>query len=393
MISSTHEKTFSIIRGGLMDRILIFLRIIKSGDPKSMMRKMIFFVVITWLPLLILNLMAGSFLGKVDIPFAYDFPIHVRFLLVLPMLLMAERIVDRRVKLVVNQFETAQLLHEEDRPQFERIKKITDRMVESAWAETIIMVLIIGNLLFRWVTFDRTVSSWQFPNVDEGGNSSASIAAWWLLTVSMSIFQFLIIRWLWRWIIWFRLHLMISKINLNLSPTHPDKAGGIGFLGEPPAPFSMVTMSFGIVISAAIAGKVIFFDNKLESFYVIMGVFVLLCIVINIAPLLIYFKPLRITRIKGIFEYSALVQKHHLEFKDKWFLSNKTSELLIGNPDISSMCDFTPVYESIEQMTPFPFDLKTMLATVAASLVPLLPLAVLVMPIADLLKLLLGLVF
>lgn len=385
----TQEK-FSIIRGGLLDRILTFLNIIKPGDPKNTIRKIIFFVTITWVPLLILNLLAGSFLGKVDIPFLYDFPSHVRFLLVLPMFLMAEAIVDKRVKLVVNQFESAGLLFEEDKSQFDHIKKICDRMVESAWAEAIIMLIIISNLIFRWVAHEVTVTSWQFPEADADQN--ASLAAWWFLTVSMSIFQFILVRWVWRWIIWLRLHWMISKINLNLSPTHPDKAGGIGFLGEPPAPFSMVTLCFGLVISSVIAFKVLFFNAKLESFYVLISVFVFLCIVINIAPLLIYFKQLRITRIKGIFEYSALVQKHHLEFKDKWFLSNQTSELLIGNPDISSMCDFTPVYESIERMTPFPFDLKTMLATVLGSLVPLVPLAALVMPIGDLLKLLVGFV-
>jgi hypothetical protein len=43
-------------------------------------------------------------------------------------------------------------------------------------------------------------------------------------------------------------------------------------------------------------------------------------------------------------------------------------------------------------MTPFPFDLKAMLATVLTSIVPLVPLAALIMPIGDLLKLLVGLV-
>jgi hypothetical protein len=213
-------------------------------------------------------------------------------------------------------------------------------MVDSAWAEAIILVLITGNIYFRFVKHDVEISSWQFP--DGNADQKASWAAWWLLTVSMPIFQFIVLRWMWRWIVWFRLHWMISHINLNLSPTHPDKAGGIGFLGEPPAPFSMVTMTFGIVISAVIASKMIFFEKHLDDFYIHIGVFVILCILINMLPLVIYFKPMRLTRIKGIFEYSALVQKHHLQFKDKWFVSTTNDELLIGNADISSMCDFTP---------------------------------------------------
>jgi hypothetical protein len=111
---------------------------------------------------------------------------------------------------------------------------------------------------------------------------------------------------------------------------------------------------------------------------------------INIVPLLIYFKPLRRTRINGIFAYSALIQKHHLQFTDKWFKSASTDELLIGNPDISSMCDFTPVYESIESMHPFPFNFKIMIATVIVCIIPLVPLIGLTMPLGDLLKVLVG---
>jgi len=389
MSHSISDENFSIIKGGLMERGLIFLRIVRPADPSNTPRKIIFFVAITWLPLLIMTLISGLFwTDRVQIPFVYDFPVHIRFLLAIPMLLMAEIIVDERVKLIVNQFNTAGLIHEEGKNDFELAKVKADRMVESLWAEAIILLLIIGNIAFRWVTHEVTVSSWQFPEIN--ADQKISQAAVWLLTVSVPLFQFIILRWLWRWIVWFRLLQLISKTPLNLTPTHPDKAGGIGFLGEPPAPFSMVTVTFGIVISGIIAGRMIFFHELLSAYYPLIGVFVFICILINILPLLIFFKVLRITRIRGIFEYSALIQKHHLEFTTKWFKSASTDELLIGNPDISSMCDFTPVYDSIENMHPFPFDFKIMLATVIVSIFPLLPLVALMMPISELLKVLVG---
>ena len=391
MNTTISDEQFSIIRGGLLEKALTLLRIVKPNHPQNMIRTVIFFIVIAWLPLLIMTLISGQFLsGEVQVPFLYDFPFHIRFLMAVPMLFMAEKIVDERVKLVVHQFNKAGLLHEEGLKEFELAKMKADRMVESSWAEAIILVLIVGNQIFRWVINDDLISSWQFPGLPN--NDAMSNAGFWSLTVSIPIFQFIVLRWLWRWIIWFRLHFMISKASLNLSPTHPDRAGGIGFLGEPPAPFSMITMTFSVVISSVIASRMIFFNAELSSFYVLIGVFVLICVLINIVPLLIYFKPLRYTRIKGIFEYSALVQKHHLQFKAKWFKSTTNEELLIGNPDISSMCDFTPVYDAIVKMNPFPFNIKTMLAAVVASVAPLVPLAALTMPLADLLKVLVGLI-
>ena len=389
MPTSYTDREFSIIRGGLMERILFLLRIVKPSDPMNIKRKIIFFIAITWLPLLIFTLLAGTFYGnEVQISFLYDFPVHIRFLLAIPLLLMAETTVHDRSKRIINQFNTAQLILEEGKEEFESAKSKADRMCESSWAEAIILVLIIGNIAFRWVAHEVTVSSWQFPDVHEDQNPSR--AAFWLLTVSIPIFQFIVLRWLWRWIIWFRLLLLISKTPLNLTPTHPDKAGGIGFLGEPPAPFSMITMTFGIVISAIIASKMIFSNALLPDFYVLIGVFIFICILINIIPLLVFFKPLRKTRVKGVFDYSALIQHHHLQFTDKWLKSTSGEELLIGNPDISSMCDFAPVYDSIEKMNPFPFNLKIMLATIVVSILPLLPLVALTMPLAELLKVLVG---
>jgi hypothetical protein len=72
----------------------------------------------------------------------------------LPMLLMAEMIVDKRVRLVVNQFETAELLYEEDKPSFGKYQRNHGPMVESAWAEAVILVLVYGNLIFRWVAMN-----------------------------------------------------------------------------------------------------------------------------------------------------------------------------------------------------------------------------------------------
>jgi len=257
------------------------------------------------------------------------------------------------------------------------------------WAEAVILLIIIGNITFRWVLHDVDISSWQFPSLVS--DQRLSLAGYWLAMIGLPLFQFMVLRWLWRWMIWFRLLHLISKVRLILLPTHPDKSGGLGFMGEPPVPFSMLTLALGIVISAFIAGRMVFFEAHLADFYVAIGTFVFVCILINVIPLMVFFASLRKSRIAGIFAYSALIDRHHREFTQKWLGPKPENELLIGNADISSMCDFTPVYEAIEGMKPFPFDLKIMISTVVVSIIPLVPLLALEMPIADLLKALMGL--
>lgn len=388
MTEYTTSESFSIIRGGLMERALELLHVIIPSGNKNTLRKIIFFISITWIPLLILTLVSGLFWTEsIQMNFFEDFPVHLRFLVAVPMLLIAEIIVDRRVKLVVNHFSESGLVTEEGKKEFELAKLKTDRLCEMPWAEAVFLLIIIGNITFRWVIHDIVISTWQIPDASA---QHLSLAGYWLFIVSMPLFQFMILRWLWRWAIWFRLLHLISKIRLYLLPTHPDKSGGLGFLGEPPVPFSMITMAFGIVVSAFIAGRMVFFNASLSDFYGAIAGFVFICILINIIPLLVFFSALRKVRISGIFEYSALVDRHHREFTEKWFGLNPDKELLIGNADISSMCDFTPVYEAIEGMKPFPFNLKIMLSTILVSIMPLLPLLALEMPVGDILKALVG---
>ena len=49
--------------------------------------------------------------------------------------------------------------------------------------------------------------------------------------VSNPILQFLLLRWFYRLAIWARFLWQVSRIQLSLIPTHPDRNAGLGFLG------------------------------------------------------------------------------------------------------------------------------------------------------------------
>ena len=51
---------------------------------------------------------------------------------------------------------------------------------------------------------------------------------------------------LWAWFL-FR----VSRLDLELTPTHPDRAGGLGFLGWGLASFSLVLMAVSAVLSGS----------------------------------------------------------------------------------------------------------------------------------------------
>src|SRR5499433_3483355 len=86
--SAPHD--FSVILGGPLYQL--FIRAHLTGTALELLRRRI--VVITaaaWLPLFVLSMAEGHLWGDaVKIPFFRDIQVHVRFLLALPLLIVAE---------------------------------------------------------------------------------------------------------------------------------------------------------------------------------------------------------------------------------------------------------------------------------------------------------------
>ena len=95
---------FSLILGGPLFQLL--RRAHLCGDVADLLwRRVIALALITWLPLLVLSIAEGHAWGNnVKVPFLFDMDVHARFLLALPLLIVAELVVHQRMRLVVGTF-------------------------------------------------------------------------------------------------------------------------------------------------------------------------------------------------------------------------------------------------------------------------------------------------
>jgi hypothetical protein len=392
MNATSTNSEFSITRGGLLDRLHTFLGVSGTGK-NSTLRKLLFYASVMWIPLLALSAFKGLLWGNtVEMPFLKDFATHIRFLIVIPLFAVAEVVVDRQVKRSMAQFGRSGLLTEDATVKFEQAKLKADRMSESYLAEVIILALITAIVVLRISSNSIGLTTWMFPESDNP--SALSFAGYWAAFISFPVFQFLLFRWLWSWLIWLSLLNRVSKVGLRIIPQHPDKSGGLGFLGESPLPFGIFTTALSIHFSAILAEHVLFQGVNLKEYIPLIIAFSLLCVLINVMPLLTFIKLLREARKRGINDYHALIAEHHLRFNDKWIAhrTENDSELL-GHPDISSSTDIQVIYESVKNMTIFPFNIKTMLSALLISLLPLLLVFALQYPVLDILKSLAGILF
>src|SRR5688572_15192213 len=135
---------FSLILGGPLYQLL--RRAYLSGEALELLgRRILVISLVAWLPLLVLSVWAGQALGgRINVPFLLDVEAQVRFLLALPLLIVAELVVHTRMRALVQQFLERRLVPEHARPQFEAAVASALRWRNSVVAEVLLIGLVYG---------------------------------------------------------------------------------------------------------------------------------------------------------------------------------------------------------------------------------------------------------
>jgi hypothetical protein len=207
----------------------------------------------------------------------------------------------------------------------------------------------------------------------------------WYRLVALPAYQFLIYRALWRWLIWTRLLWRLSRVPLQPIAAHPDRQGGLGFLSEPCRGFALVLTAMNAVQAAAWWERLDYSHAKVSSLAPQAIVLLLISLVLALGPLLTFAGALWRGRFEELHEYDRLARDYTRMFHARWIERDRREDLL-GTPDIQSLSDLGNACEVVRSMRPVPFNLRTVIAVVAASLAPLAPLLLREMSLMAVLK-------
>ena len=382
---------FSFVLGGPLFQL--FRRARLSDDDLMLVRKRIIVIsLLAWLPLLLLSVLERhAFRGTVAVPFLLDFEVHVRFLVAIPLLIAAEILVHQRMRPLVKQFLERQLVPQSAMPRFDAAIASALRLRNSVVAEVLLVALVyVVGISIIWrhhVALDA--STWYAtPSID---GSTLSLAGWWFGYVSLPIFQFLLCRWYFRLFIWVRFLRQVSRIKLSLDPTHPDRVGGLGFLATTAAAFVPLAVAHGALLAGYIANRIFFLDASLPQFKAEIAIVVLFVLCVFLGPLLLFAAQLAQAKRTGLREFGTLAQRYAREFDAKWLRGGAPAgEPLVGSADIQSLADLGNSYEVVRTMRIAPITRQSILQVAGATLLPVVPLALTMMPLEELLKKLLG---
>jgi hypothetical protein len=379
-------KKLSVIGGGPLDRLQRRLGLMKLEAPLIVRRALVFSLV-AWLPLLILSALQGTLLTNVRIPFLYDPSAHIRFLLSVPLLIVAEVIIGPRIVAATSHFISSGLIPEDRYQDFDAAIVDAIRLRDSNLSEAIILAITYLGAFTSIRFLSATVSTWH-SLVTESGHRF-TLAGYWYALVSLPIFQFLVYRWLWRTFIWCRFLRRVSKLDLRLVPTHPDQAGGLGFLGETHRLYAIFIFAYAATASSIAAREVLFDKVPIQSYKIPVAALVITLVLIFLGPLLMFAPILLRTRRKSLHEYSTLACKLGRLYDQKWVKGNPLGESFLSTPDNTSLANYSHDYELVDRMRVFPFEPRTAVALAIAGLIPMVPLLAAVMPINEIFKLLL----
>jgi hypothetical protein len=282
-------------------------------------------------------------------------------------------------------FVESRLVTEQDFGRFDSAVAKGLKWRDVTFPEAILVVLAYAVAATTLLSNAIHVSTWYA--VRTGAGISLGLSGWWFVLFCVPLFQFLSLRWLWRLFLWAQFLWRMNHLHLQLIPTHPDQAGGLAFVGEAQRFFGIILFAYSITVAGVLANEVIYGQEPLAHFAPAIAAYVLIAVAIILAPLIVFLPTLLALKRVGLHQYGTLATEYTSAFHEKWIVEpRKTEDALLGTADIQSLADLGNSYSLVEKVNALPMGPRTPILLALACLIPMAPLLLTVMPLAEVLK-------
>lgn len=387
--SMAPDTSFSLVAGGPFYRILSRLGLV-GADRLTTLRTASVLALLAWLPPALLAI-AQSLTDDSYRSSGYftDLTVPARYLIAVWAMVVTERYADSRFKILGRQFRDAGLLARDSMPRYEAALAIADRRSSSWIAEAVMLAtaLVVSGSTIHLVVI-LTGSSWEGRLV--GGQVELSWAGAAARYVSNPLFLFLVLRWGWWFLVWAALLFRISRLPLQLIPTHPDRAAGLGFLSIYPSVFTGFTFALSCVISAAILKDLAVEQRPNEIVWFAVAGWLALNLMVFLGPLLVFALPLHVAREKALLEYGRMATRQHVNTNRKWTGHGSDDGDLADTSALPSTSELNTSIQAIRDMGYTPINRAAVTQIIIAAGLPLVAVVFTLVPLDDLLKWALG---
>ena len=298
-----------------------------STDRRVARKRAIIVVLVAWVPLLVLSALEGRALAAMpEESFLLDIPAYARYLVTLPLLILAERVTLPKLGAIARQFGTSGLVPASEQQRYSALLASTRRLLSSP--VTTIVILTLAYVLTLWVAgrivVAEEVSTWAVPIAESG--PQVSLAGWWRALVSQPLYV------------------------------------------------------------ANVAQKVLIEAGSVMQFKTTVAFVVGFVLLLFVAPLLVLRGPLQRLRSKGILTYGELAADLGQRFEARWLKpGGDVSDKSMEASDFSAVTDAYAIVANVGAIRLNPIDHREAALLVLVSLLPFVPLLLVMVPVAELL--------
>ena len=376
---------FSLVTGDVAFRLQRAVGLIPL-QGLGVVRRALLAVAITWLPLVVAAAAAGRLWpGVTPEPLLQHFGVHTRLLIAVPLLIVGEALLHSVVSRLTPHFVRSGLVAEADHARFVAIVRRT-----IAWRDGWQPWLVIAVLVITWSfsdPFTRGGHELLWAAADPAHQFELGFARFWFRFVAQPIFIALVLAWLWRLALIAILMARISRLDLALVATHPDRAAGLGFLQDLPAAFAPLSFALGAVVTSRWAHDAYFHGVPVASFALPMAAFALVTAIAFVVPLATFTPRLIALRRRALFDYGALLTEYGQLVDRRWVRREAVQDRgLLSAPELGPVADTVSLYDAVAATGPAPIGKRTLLLVVGPILLPMVPLIGIEVPLKEALQ-------
>jgi hypothetical protein len=356
---------FVPVGGGPVDRLEHRCGL-KRDDVRDPAREAVAFAVLAWLPLLVIGVVQRLVSGAWD-PLLGRFEVHVRALVAAPLIFGATHIIGERARHGIDYLTEHAIVPEAQWSALRRLRERTEAL-RDAWAAEAVLVAL----------------SLSLSLLGDGTVRGAPPLRFWNEFVSLPLFRYVVGRMLWRWMLWAFFLWRLSRFDLRLMASHPDRLGGLGPLVGPSSSFGMVVMAQSAATAATWASLVVHAGLPLTALQDEVWALLALLTLIAVLPLLSFMGPLRRLARRGEVTFGGLAARYCTDFERKWI--GARPEDLLGTSDLQSLADLGNSFEVVVGLRAVPVPGRLLLRLLVSGALPMVPLLLTEVPMAVLLQ-------
>jgi len=317
-------------------------------------RSILQWLALTWLPLAILCFIDGTGWGnKVRIPLFRDLAIYGRFFVALPLLVIADVVIDRFVRQAVLTFDSSGIIRNDDLIYYRSALARVTGLLGSRLVHMFMVLLAF----FPWFLFlpGNEWTSGQISTWHGSGVRGLSPGGWWFVLVGSPLLRFLMLRWLWRYANWTYLLRKVSGLKLNLLVMHPDRVGGLGFVLFAQQRFGLLAAALGSVVAGQFANEIFYLGLSLNAMKAPAGLFIFGSVLAVLLPVVFFSFRLFEARYDGLIRNSQVARIVTAKFDSKWTRRiGSPPDQMIGSQDPSSLIDYISSCDVIRETRVIP---------------------------------------